>query len=693
MEMGGLRCSIALGAIGLVFAAGCETFAERSVEPAATARAQMPRPASSSSILQPPASLLAGQAPLPNSTPAVEASETPLPINLATALQLANARPLDVQIAGSLVAAAAAELARARVLLLPNLDFGADNFQHLGPQQTSAGTILTDNRNSLMVGLGPNVIFSFSDAVYAPLAARQDLRAREAIHQASRNDASLAVTEAYFGVQQARGELASANLAVKYAEDVASRTQSLLTKGLTAPSEVNRANTELGHRKQVVSAAREHWRTASAELARILRLDPSSLVAPLEPPFLPVTVIDPTVTVDSLIPIALTTRPELAEHQAVVQATLTRLKQEKLRPLIPSLAVRGVSTSPTGSLGYGLFGGGVNGTYSDFSGRFDIDMQLMWEFQSLGFGNAARVRERKAEYQAATLDLLRTQDRIAAEVVTAFAQARSAAERANYSEPALREGIELANKTVVELGQTRRIGDSIVLLLRPQEAVAAVQAFAQASQDFFGAIADYNRAQFRLYRALGHPAHCLANALPEGMPARPLPNDKPAQLPEVEVVPKMEMTQLQLPEGEKPRQEIGGISVSPLQSPAPPIIQTTAPSISKPEPTNTPAPPRVTVESSLPGVPVPPSMSGVQQPVNRNGNFKPTVTLESAGLGLPIPQRPVSHALPNVKQEIVPAVGYTRPSVTLEASMPVDPKQFPSSTVLPPPIITTERGN
>ena len=73
----------------------------------------------------------------------------------------------------------------------------------------------------------------------------------------------------------------------------------------------------------------------------------------------------------------------------------------------------------------------------------------------------------------------------------------------NDAEPALREAIDLVQKSTEGLGQTRRIGDALTLVVRPQEAVAAVQAFAQANADFFAAVADYNRAQFRLYRALG----------------------------------------------------------------------------------------------------------------------------------------------------------------------------------------------
>lgn len=435
------------------------------------------------------------------------------PINLASALQLAGAKALDVQIAIRQVDLAARQYDRAKLLWVPNLVVGVDYFAHKGPQQNFAGQIVKANRSTFMTGLGPSLVFSTADVIYAPLAARQDLRARQAVLQATTNDTALAVAEAYFTLQQARGELAGASLAARRAEEVSRRAERL-ADGLAPPMEATRARVELARRRQVEVAARERWRISSAELARLLRLDPSAVLEPIEPPSLSVTVIQESASLDSLIPIALTTRPELAGSQAVVQATLTRLKQEKIRPLIPSLALRGASTNPAGTLGYGTFGGGPNGKLGAFDGRFDIDVQVLWEFQSLGFGNKARVGERRAEHEAATLDLFRTQDRVAAEVATAFAQVRSASERLTLAEPALKDAVELTEKSLEALGQTRRVGDVLTLVVRPQEVVAAVAALGQANADFHTAVADYNRAQFRLYRALGHPAQALAGSVP-----------------------------------------------------------------------------------------------------------------------------------------------------------------------------------
>jgi outer membrane protein TolC len=444
--------------------------------------------------------------------PTTESGERIYPITLAIALRLAGVRTLDVQLADQQVAIAVYQLDRAKLLWVPNLVTGLDYFRHEGGQQNFAGDIVRSSRGSLAVGVGPNAVVSLTDAIYAPLAAKQDLKARHAFRQTAENDVSLAIAEAYFTVLQARGELAGALQATQKAEELATKAEKL-AEGLAPPLEASRAQVELARRQQAVTTARERWRTASADLVRLLRLEPGTLIDPAEPSFLPITVIDSQYSLDSLIPIALTNRPELAGNQAVVQATLTRWKQEQHRPIIPSIALRSTATNPSGSIAWGGFGGGPNDRMRAFGSRFDLDLQVLWEFQSLGFGNQARVGERRAEHQAAILELFRTQDRIAAEVSTAFAQVKSARERMTQTEPALKAASELVEKSLIGMGQTKRMGDTNVLIVRPQEVVAAVQSFGQANADYFSAIADYNRAQFRLYRALGHPAEQLAGSI------------------------------------------------------------------------------------------------------------------------------------------------------------------------------------
>ena len=444
--------------------------------------------------------------------PAAQPEERPLPINLPAALQLANVRGMDIAAAAERIQAAAAVLEQSEVIWLPTITVGGDYFRHDGRQQDSTGQVVANSRGSLMFGVGTGIgtaaIVNVGDAIFAPLAARQQVRARQADRQAASNDTLVAVSDAYFNVQQARGELAGAMAAIQRTEELVRRTKKL-APALVPDLEIDRAEAELVRRQEAELFARERWKVASAELLRVLHMDPSSQVEPLEPPQLRVELIDLQKPVDELVPIALTSRPELASQQAQIQLTLTLLKQERLRPLIPSILLRGASTPVTGTLAAGVFGGGPNSTIGNAGFRSDLDLQVLWQFDNLGLGNRARVHQREAENRLAVIDLFRVQDRVAAEVAQAYTQAQMASRRVDLAEKGVRSALNSADKNLVALGQTKGSGNQVVLFVRPQEAVAAVQALAQAYNDYYGAVADANRAQFRLYRALGQPAQCL----------------------------------------------------------------------------------------------------------------------------------------------------------------------------------------
>jgi outer membrane protein TolC len=435
-----------------------------------------------------------------------------LPINLPTALRLVNARSMDVAIASQRIQQASAQHMQAKVAWLPTITLGADYFRHDGRIQDVGGVVFSTERSAFMAGGGINAIFTPADAIFAPLAARQVMRARIAEFDTAANNNTLLVAESYFNVQQARGESVGAIVAAKHAEELVRRAEKL-AQGLVPPVEAVRARTEFARRKQIVHSTEERWQLASADLVRVLRLDPAALVDPLEPPHLRVTLIEPEQTVDALIPIGLRNRPELASQQALVEATLRRLQQERIRPLIPSLVLRGAGTNPPALFTGGVFGGGHD-ALGKYGIRSDVELQVVWEFQNLMFGNRAKIRERQAENQIALLEMFRLQDRVAAEVAQAHAQLRSAMLRLADAEAGLKDAADSVEKNFQGLSQTRRAGELVILMVRPQEVIASIQALAQAYGDFYGAIADHNRAQFRLYRALGYPAQSIAGCEP-----------------------------------------------------------------------------------------------------------------------------------------------------------------------------------
>jgi outer membrane protein TolC len=468
----------------------------------------------------------------------VQEGDVPLAINLPTALQLADARPLLIAAAQASLQLALAQWQHTRVLWIPHLNVGGSYLGHAGGSAGNLGPEFINGRDQLMIGGGVYAIYAITDAIFTPLYQRQILRAREADVQTARNDALLNVAEAYFNVQQERGRLAGML-------DVQEKSQRLvgairkLSPELTSPIEVNRAQTQLADIEREAALRYQDWRVVSADLTRELRLNPITVVEPLEPPELQVTLISPREPVDALAVIGLTSRPELASHQALVQATLARLRQERMRPLIPSLILAGnpIPVAPYGNLMFGGF-------WSDFSGhnnpaafRFDPNVQLYWQLENFGFGNAALVRERQADRQRALVELFRVQDRVAAEVVQAHARVQSAVIRVERAETEVKQAQITFAGNLTAIRQTTDFGGRLILVNRPLEAVDSLRQVERAYQNYFVSVGDYNKAQFQLYRALGYPAGILACQRNNNGDIRPVDASRPPQMAPVNAPP------------------------------------------------------------------------------------------------------------------------------------------------------------
>jgi outer membrane protein TolC len=435
--------------------------------------------------------------------------DKPLPINLASALQLANARPWDIRIASDDVQSAAAKLRAANVLWVPSMIGGVDFAHHDGPIQSNDATVTDNSRSSFYAGGAPMAVFGLTDAIFEPLAARQILRAREANLQAVTNDTTLNVAIAYFNVQQARADLGNTIDVLQKTEALVHKTESMVP-GLLPSLELTRVRGQFERSQQAVESARQRWRVASAELARLLRLPPDALLEPLEPPHLQVTLVPPDRPVDELIAMSWSYRPELRAYRSTVEANLEKLREERWRPFLPNIFARGAGTQTPDPLAFGFFEGGGGGAPTNGGFRDDWEVQAIWELKNLGFGNSALIRDRRAVYDQSSAQANRMQDYVAREVAQASADLRSAAARVNQAQQELDNNLTTANESQEGLGETKRVGGNIVVLIvRPQEAVAAIQALLQADIDYYGAIADYNRAEFALYRALGSPAQAL----------------------------------------------------------------------------------------------------------------------------------------------------------------------------------------
>jgi len=261
-----------------------------------------------------------------------------------------------------------------------------------GQLQDVGGSVFGTSKSSFMVGAGPSAVFAVCDAIFAPLAARQTLQARQAALQATANDSLLAVAEAYFNVQQARGRWPARRMPARRAEDVVAQDQEpgfqwpgqrrprcRATKDGVYPAAPGRAD-----------SARA-WRLASADLNLCAASGfggPGSTAGAAASPH---DVGCPGHLRRRIDRAGLAEPAELAAERAPDPGgPWTACGKNGFGHLIPSVLLRGGSTPVVGTLAGGYFGGGNQQHSEQLRARSDFDIQVLWTFENLGFGNLAR---------------------------------------------------------------------------------------------------------------------------------------------------------------------------------------------------------------------------------------------------------------------------------------------------------------
>lgn len=441
-----------------------------------------------------------GNEPPPHASP----FPTTYPIDLPTALRLAEADNLQIILAREQIAQAYAEQSQAQVLWLPNLRGGVHWNKHEGPLLDSNGNILDVSRGSLYAGAGANAVgagspaipglfanFQLADAIFQPLAARQRAGARRSAASAARNDTLLNVSLAYMELLRAAQDIAIARDVHEKVRELTAVTDAYAHSGQGLQSDADRMHVELALRQNDILRSEEAFAIASARLAQFLNLEPCLQLEPIDPAVIPLC-ITPHCDCCALVAQAQANRPEVQQNRFLVGEAVQRARREQYAPLLPNVWL-GASD--------GSFGGGQNDNLTNFDNRFDLDATAYWELRNLGYGDvaarqAARSRVRQAEIQQVTTRVL-----IAREVSEAYAQVQLRQQQIETARRAVQSAMDSYQHNFVRIRQGQGL---------PIEVLQATQALLQARREYLRTVIDYNSAQFTLQRALGWPVEPLA---------------------------------------------------------------------------------------------------------------------------------------------------------------------------------------
>lgn len=455
------------------------------------------------------------------------------PINLATALRLTQTNNLEIAHAQQVVAQARANLERARAMVLPTPTIGSTFVDHEGNIQQAIGNILHRNRNSLWVGGGPTLALQFNEALFTPLAANQVLTATQAGFQRVSNDTTMMVVDAYMAILRARRRLARVDTTLEFLTENKPSPRRGDAKGLlplirdfvkagdpaALKADMARVEVEVLKRQEEGRIAMQEMLLATAELARLLRLDPKMILWPMESNWQPLPLPGESwvqADVETLMATALRNRPELAENEAMVQAALNRWRSAWVRPFVPAVVLNYqsgwfggspnyVHRTPGRGQGIGLEMTG-DGRIDYFGHRADFDVGLMWRVANMGLGNHAEIREQRALHEQARVRLLQAQNRVGSQVVQALEMVQSTQQRLTLTRSALfdAKGDPIGPVFVSLQLNFARIRN--VEKTRALEVMDSIRGLSDLLEAYAHALTEQERAHFRMLQALGVPA-------------------------------------------------------------------------------------------------------------------------------------------------------------------------------------------
>ena len=388
-------------------------------------------------------------------------------------------------------------------MLLPTLNGGGDFDWHQGKLQTGQGAIIDVQRQSAYAGAGAGAIGAgtvgfpgvsmtahLGDALFEPQAAAMQVAGRQWEAQGTRNVVFLEVATAYFALVGAEARLQAMRQSEADFAEIARNTGNFAKVGQGREADAERAQTEALLHHAAAQRIEEEAAIASAELARLLNLDPNLRLRPSSVTLVPVELVNFQAGLEQLLQVALLNRPEIAARSADMAVAQTKLKNESWRPLLPSLAV-GFSA--------GGFGGGgslADTSFGHWSGRTDFDVTAYWTLRNLGFGNLALQREFRGKVAGANAERVKVTDEVRRQVAEAFAEAIAQRREIDVAVRRLETSQRAYQQDLIRA--TNALG-------RPIEVLDSANQLSAARQEYLRALTSYNQSQIRLFVSLGQP--------------------------------------------------------------------------------------------------------------------------------------------------------------------------------------------
>ncbi len=408
------------------------------------------------------------------------------PIDLPATLRLAGAQNLDIQIARERLKEAEAERTSALERFFPWVAPGVSYHRRDGVAQGVPSGIISDAHfQSYYPGATLSAQVDLGDAIYKSLAAKQLVKASDQALETQRQDTILNAAQGYFDLAKAKALVEVITDALKTSQDYQQQLHEAVASGIAFKGDELRVQTQTKNYQIALRQGVEQQRVEAVNLARILHLDSRVELVPQDAGLTRLTLIEPGTAMDTLVERALRSRPELKESQALILAARESKKGAVYGPLIPSIGAQ-------------VFGGGLrggpDGGPSNFGAEGDYLVGLSWRIGPGGLFDSGRVRANKARLAATELGKAKLKDDITSQVVAGLTRLQSLSDQIVLAAANLAS----ASETLRLTRERKQFGVGVVL-----EDIQAEQELERARSQYVNALAEFNKAQYGLSRAVG----------------------------------------------------------------------------------------------------------------------------------------------------------------------------------------------
>ena len=408
------------------------------------------------------------------------------PIDLPTVLRLVGARNLDIQIARERLNEAQANRQSAVAQFFPWVAPGFSYHRRDGVAQSVPSGVISDAHfQSYSPGASLTAQMVLGDAIFNSLAAKQLVKASDQALESQRQDSILTAAQGYFDMVKAKTLVGVVNEAIQISQNYQEQLHAAVGSGIAFRGDELRVQSQTEHYRITLEQALEEERVAGVHLAQTLHLDSTVVLVPQEPGLAPVTLFSTNANMQNLVEQAVRARPELKQSQSFLAASRAAKNGAVYGPLIPSVGAQ--------VFGGGL-GGGPDGGSGNFGAEADYTVGLSWRIGPGGLFDSGRIDASKARLAAAQLADSKLKDVVSSQVVASFVRMKSTAAQIQLAE----RNLNTASETLRLTQQRKQYGVGVVL-----EDIQAQQALTQARSDFVTAMAEHNKAQYGLNKAIG----------------------------------------------------------------------------------------------------------------------------------------------------------------------------------------------